>query len=280
MGATGESVRRVTDFGFAPSWSPDASELVVSTSTFVDPFSRNVGAKLFAVNVGTGDRRLIDDGDAVQPAWSPHGQRVAFWGTAEGSQRDIWTVPSAGPGAGPRVRVTRDAATDWFPRWSPDGRWLYFLSDRGGVMNVWRVEIEESTGRVLGEAESVVAPAPAVNGITFSRNGQMAFSTLDQRTTIERLTLDPVREEIVGPAEVVLRGSRRIGFLEWSPDAQWLAFATLGSRENIFLNPPRRQRIPADHRRRIQESWPGVVTGWVANRFLFEPQWRVPESGL
>ena len=29
MGATGESVRRVTDFGFAPSWSPDASELVV-----------------------------------------------------------------------------------------------------------------------------------------------------------------------------------------------------------------------------------------------------------
>ena len=238
MGATGESVRRVTDSGFAPSWSPDGSELVVSTSTFVDPFSRNVGAKLFAVNVGTGDRRLLDDGDAVQPAWSPHGQRVAFWGTAEGSQRDIWTVPSAGPGAGPRVRVTKDAATDWYPRWSPDGQWLYFLSDRGGVMNVWRVRIEESTGRVLGEAESVVAPAPAVNGITFSRSGQMAFSTLDQRTTIERLTLDPAREEIVGPAEVVLRGSRRIGFLEWSPDAQWLAFATLGSRENIFLIRP------------------------------------------
>ena len=34
MGATGESVRRVTDFGFAPSWSADGSELVVSTSNF------------------------------------------------------------------------------------------------------------------------------------------------------------------------------------------------------------------------------------------------------
>ena len=72
-------------------------------------------------------------------------------------------------------------------------------------MNVWRVRIEESTGRVFGEAESIVAPAPAVNGITFSRNGQMAFSTLDQRTTIERLTLDPAREEIAGPAEVAAR---------------------------------------------------------------------------
>ena len=238
MGATGESVRRVTDFGFTPSWSPDASELVVSTAGFDDPFSRNIGAKLFAVTIATGDRRLIDDGDAVQPAWSPNGHRVAFWGTMGGGQRDIWTVPAAGPAAGPRVSVTTDAATDWYPRWSPDGRWLYFLSDRGGVMNVWRVRIEEQSGRVLGDAESVVAPAPAVSGITFARNGQMAYSTFDQRTTIEQLTLDPAREQIVGSSKVVLRGSRRITFLEWSPDAQWLAFSTIGARENVFLIRP------------------------------------------
>jgi len=238
MGATGESVRRVTDFGFAPSWSPDGSELAVSTSSFIDPFSRNVGAKLFAVSVATGDRRLIDDGDAVQPAWSPHGQRIAFWGATDGGQRDIWTVPAVGSAAGRRVSVTADLATDWSPQWSPDGQWLYFLSDRGGLMNVWRTRIDESSGRVLGDAESVVAPAPAVSGITFSRNGQMAFSTLDQRTTIEQLPLDPVREAIAGPAELVLRGSRRIAFLDWSPDSQWLSFATVGARENIFLIRP------------------------------------------
>ena len=51
MGATGESVRRVTDFGFAPSWSADGSELVVSTSNFVDPFSRNLRGKLFIVQL-------------------------------------------------------------------------------------------------------------------------------------------------------------------------------------------------------------------------------------
>jgi eukaryotic-like serine/threonine-protein kinase len=161
MGATGESVRRVTDFGFAPSWSADGSELVVSTSNFVDPFSRNLRGKLFIVPLATGERRLIDDGDAVQPAWSPNGHRVAFWGVVGGGVRDIWTVPAGGSAAGPRVSVTSDAATDWCPRWSPDGRWLYFLSDRGGVMNVWRVPIDESSGRVLGEAESVIAPALA-----------------------------------------------------------------------------------------------------------------------
>ena len=146
MGATGESVRRVTDFGFAPSWSADGSELVVSTSNFVDPFSRNLRGKLFIVQLATGERRLIDDGDAVQPAWSPNGHRVAFWGVVGGGVRDIWMVPAGAFAAGPRVGVTSDAATDWCPRWSPDGRWLYFLSDRGGVMNVWRVPIDESSG--------------------------------------------------------------------------------------------------------------------------------------
>jgi eukaryotic-like serine/threonine-protein kinase len=47
-----------------------------------------------------------------------------------------------------------------------------------------------------------------------------------------------VREEIVGSPEVVLRGSRRIQFVDWSPDAEWLAFSTTGTRENIFLIRP------------------------------------------
>jgi Tol biopolymer transport system component len=31
------------------------------------------------------------------------------------------------------VEVTTDAAMDWNPVWSPDGKYLYFASDRGGA---------------------------------------------------------------------------------------------------------------------------------------------------
>ena len=31
MGATGESVRRLTDFGYNPAWSPDGKEIVFGT---------------------------------------------------------------------------------------------------------------------------------------------------------------------------------------------------------------------------------------------------------
>jgi Tol biopolymer transport system component len=37
MGTTGESVRRVTSFGYTPAWSPDGKRLVVSSDTFVFP---------------------------------------------------------------------------------------------------------------------------------------------------------------------------------------------------------------------------------------------------
>jgi Tol biopolymer transport system component len=209
---------------------------------------------------------------------------VAFWGVTEGAQRDIWTVPAAGPGAGSRVSVTSDAATDWYPRWSADGRWLYFLSDRGGVMNLWRVPIDEASGRVLGEAESVVAPALALSGITFARGGQMAYATSEHRSTIERLTLDPVGEHIVGSPNVVLRDSRQIAFVEWSPHAEWLSFSTTGTRENIFLVRPdgsgyRQVTDDAFRNRGAVWSPDGTAIAFFSNRSGRYQVWSVRADG-
>ena len=69
-----------------------------------------------------------------------------------GSQRDIWTIPYRGLSAGEKpVPVTQDAAVDFNPVWGPDGRTLYFLSNRNGAMNLWRVPIDEATGRARSD---------------------------------------------------------------------------------------------------------------------------------
>jgi len=141
MGATGENVRRLTDVGFAPAWSPDGSE-VACAEDYGAPLSRYIlPSKLWAVHVTSGEKRLITEGDAVQPSWSPHGHRIAYWGLPKrGGQRDIWTIPSQG---GEAVPVTGGPALDWSPVWSPDGKFLYFLSNRGGTAGLWRVAIDE-----------------------------------------------------------------------------------------------------------------------------------------
>ena len=74
----------------------------------------------------------------------------------EGSQRDVWTVAASG---GAAVAVTNDAATDWNPVWSPDGRWMFFSSNRGGSMNLWRVRINEVSGAVLAARRRRRRPA-------------------------------------------------------------------------------------------------------------------------
>lgn len=59
MGATGENVRRLTDVGFNPAWSPDGSEVACAQEN-ADPLTRNiVPSKLWAVNVTSGEKRLI-----------------------------------------------------------------------------------------------------------------------------------------------------------------------------------------------------------------------------
>lgn len=43
------------------------------------------------------------------------------------------------------------------PRWSPDGRILYFLSNRTGFFNVWGIRFDLDQGRPIGEPFRVTA---------------------------------------------------------------------------------------------------------------------------
>ena len=234
MEATGENVHRITDGGFCPSWSPDGKELVYSEACQDSPSVR-VASALWVVDVATGAKRQLTALDAMQPAWSPGGKRIAFWFLPpKVGRRDIATIARDG---GEPVVITKGAATNWNPVWSPDGRYLYFASDRAGNMNFWRVQIDEETGQALSEPEAIITPAKFSRHLAFSRDGKrMIYVQTENRSNIQAAAFDASRGELTGVPYWITRGDREVLRPELSSDGEmFVARLARRTQDDIVL---------------------------------------------
>ena len=282
VGATGENLRRLTESGFHPAWSPDGRSIAYCTEEVSDPHTRSSFSELWVVDVETGDRRKIFDGDAVQPAWSPSGARIAFWSVPAG-QRDIYTIAADG---GEVTPVLEDADLDWGATWSPDGRHLYFASERGGTMSLWRIAIDEATGQAGGE------PEPAITGVqaapelpTFSADGRrMVFRS--QQVTANPVAIDvDLRDFEVGEPRYLMQRTGQLFPNDVSPDGQWLALANQGERqEDIFISRidgSDLRRLTNDQARDRGPRWSpdGRSLVFYSNRGGFYEAWQINRDG-
>ena len=237
MGRTGESVKRLTRSGFKPAWSPDGAELVYTTENVeLDPQNTNGVSELWAVNISSGQSRRLGTFDAVLPSWSPHGSRIAYTTrrvTGGVRQLDIWTVDRTGRGA---VAVTTDGSFNWNPVWSPDGQFLYFGSGRGGPVNLWRVEIDEVSGRPRGRPEPLTTPTPFIAHLTMSADGRLlAYSSVLRTRNVQRLAIDPATGTSRGEGTWLTSGSRTWSNPDPSPDGRWVAFYSSPQPENLYV---------------------------------------------
>jgi Tol biopolymer transport system component/serine/threonine protein kinase len=235
MGRTGESVRRVGRAGFKPSWAPSGQELVYATQNVdLNPQNTQGSSELAIVALASGHTRTVSAaGDAAMPSWSPHGDRIAYLKRlGDSRQRDIWTISVT---TGESFPVTADTANDWSPVWSPDGAFLYFASDRGGSMNLWRVAIDEDSGKTLAPAEAVTTPAPFVAHLAISGDGsRIAYSSVLQTRNIQKLAVDASGAPRGEPVWITT-GSRLWANPDPSPDGRWVAFYSSQPQESIHI---------------------------------------------
>jgi len=239
MGATGESARRISGSCFNPSWSPDGKRIVCATETTnFTPTARGQLSELWTVDTSTGERKLLLSTDGVQPAWSPNGHRIAYWNvTGQAAQRDLWTIdPDAEDPVKSIVRVTDDAAVDWNPVWSPDGQYLYFGSDRNGAMNLWRIRIDETSGKTRGTPEAVTTPAHLSAHYSPAKNGtRMLYASIDQKESLRIVPFDPATGTLGGEPRSVIAGSFIVFSAQVSPDARFVAVTNRGVQEDLSI---------------------------------------------
>ncbi|RLE36167.1 MAG: hypothetical protein DRJ61_01420 [Acidobacteria bacterium] len=116
-----------------PSWSPDGQRIVFQADT---PASSEDGytGKIFVVDADGSNLVALTSDDAFddrQPNWSPAGDRILFQRHVPDSEDwDLWTVHPDGTG----LEVVNDTdSSDTDASWSPDGRFIVYSSDWGGL---------------------------------------------------------------------------------------------------------------------------------------------------
>ena len=178
------------------SFSPDGGRIVFSGA-------RGGVTDLYVIDVASGTvRQMTNDRFAdLQPAWSPDGRTIAFV-TDRGPGTDFDRLVYASTRLALMDAETGETeplslfagAKHINPAWSPDGRSLYFISDRGGYNDVFRLEVGR---RQEGDAAlyQVTRLATGVSGIadlspamSVSRQtGDIAYSVFEgQRYTVYR----------------------------------------------------------------------------------------------
>src|SRR5438128_1485704 len=108
-----------------------------------------------------------------RPRISPDGQRVAFVVTTIDDQKhkyhsSIWVVPADG---GEAKRLTMGTASTHSPSWSPDGRWLAFVSEREGELPDKDDKEQKKHGKGKGQIWLLPTDGGEAHQLTFMQHG-------------------------------------------------------------------------------------------------------------
>ena len=114
--------------------SPDETHIAVSHS------EHSWMSRIYILPITGGEPRLITpNAPSYLHGWSPDGKELAycaFRDRGQGYEVDIWAISAGG---GEEWQLTKDAGFNDGPEYSPDGKHIWFISTRSGLMQCWRM---------------------------------------------------------------------------------------------------------------------------------------------
>jgi tricorn protease len=150
------------------------------------------------------------------PALSPDGSQICF--TYQGN---LWVVPTDG---GVATRLTANDSFDINAKWSPDGKWIAFNSDREGGNQVFVMPA------IGGPAKQVTAHSSAGTVYDWFPDGKsLLFASTKDTRRVALYKLDVA----TGRMKKVVEDNQNCKFASVSPDGKYIAFTRGALADNI-----------------------------------------------
>jgi Tol biopolymer transport system component len=228
---TSSKAEKFLDNAFNPSFSPDGKLLAVDAS-WAGP------RRIWVVDAqGHNPQQITSDSseavDHLEPNWSPDGKNVVF----QNLERTKFSVKVANVATHTINVLTDGRFHDLNPVWSRSGKYIYFSSDRGGGLNVWRIGVS-GTGQPASAPQQVTMGSGQDIQLVIAPSGkQLAFSILRQNADLWRLPVSQQTGMSTGDPGEVLASTREDSRGSWSPDGTQIAFNSDRSGDmNIYVH--------------------------------------------
>jgi Tol biopolymer transport system component len=211
-------------------WSPDGHSILAAV------YQEQGGEKAGLISIEDGSFRVLKVNDrevlGLRPpvlTFSPDGKYLAFsFPPNEDTQNcDIFLMSIDGKHETPLISHPMN---DLLLGWAPDGKWIFFISDRTGTRDAWIAGVDD--GKLKQSPLMIKKEIGFIRPMGFTQNGSFYYGVDTQMTDIYSIQVDSFSGKILSPpkkATLHYEGSNR--YPAYSSDGKYLAYvSTRGPR--------------------------------------------------
>lgn len=174
--------------------------------------SYNERSDVFVADLMTGALRNVTNETpfgGIEPRWSPDGMRLAY--VCGEYEPDICIIGADGSGY---TQLTTHPSRDINPSWSPDGLAIAYQTNRGGLSDIYIINLKNMRERNLTQGVSQNAQP------SWSPDGKAILFQSDRDGSMDIFTISPEDDQITN----LTRNKALDVDPQWSPNGEFIAF--------------------------------------------------------